>query len=83
MVQLEVDDSTSSTVAIRARTMDGRQFAQVTVDTGTTLMRTLLEELASKYPCSPLSMRLVLPNGSCTDALASSTQPLGAILKGA
>ena len=55
VVQLEIEDSAGATgtLVIQARTMDGREFAQVTLDANKTLTRTLVEELASKYPCSP------------------------------
>ena len=81
-VQLEVDDSVGSTghLAIKARTMDGREFAQVTLDANKTLVRTLLDELAAKYPCSPLAMRLVLPSGTCIDALETASKSLAAVL---
>ena len=81
-VQLEVDDSVGSTghLAIKARTMDGREFAQVTLDANKTLVRTLVDELAAKYPCSPLAMRLVLPSGTCIDALETASKSLAAVL---
>ncbi|CAE7868286.1 hypothetical protein AK812_SmicGene17110 [Symbiodinium microadriaticum] len=82
-VQLEIDDSAGSTgsvLAIKARTMDGREFAQVTLDASKTLVRTLVDELASKYPCSPLAMRLVLPSGACIDALETAGKSLAAAL---
>ncbi|CAE7750305.1 unnamed protein product [Symbiodinium sp. CCMP2592] len=82
-VQLEVDDSemgSTGHLAIKARTMDGREFAQVTLDANKTLVRTLVDELASKYPCSPLAMRLVLPSGTCIDALETASKSLAAAL---
>ncbi|CAE7485930.1 unnamed protein product [Symbiodinium natans] len=71
VVQLEVENSDNSTAVIRARTMDGRQFAQVTVDTG---------KMLTRFPCSPLALRLVLHNGTCIDVLEKGTQPLAAVL---
>eukprot|EP00439_Symbiodinium_sp_Y106_P047989 s2551_g6.t1 len=82
-VQLEVDDSMGfGNLAIKARTMDGRDFAQVALDANKTPVRTLVDELASKYPCSTLAMRLVLPTGTCIDPLetAMASKSLAAAL---
>ena len=82
-MQLEVDDSMGfGNLAIKARTMDGRDFAQVALDANKTPVRTLVDELASKYPCSTLAMRLVLPTGTCIDPLetAMASKSLAAAL---
>ncbi|CAE7265294.1 ANKRD17 [Symbiodinium sp. CCMP2456] len=81
VVQLEIVDSLGSeALAIKARTMDGREFAQMTLDAKKTSVRTLIDDLASKYPCSPLSLRLVLPGGGCIDVLETANQVLAAVL---
>jgi len=81
-VQLEINDTTGSEGAleIKARTMDGREFAQTTLDAKKTLVRTLIDDLAAKYPCSPLALRLVLPGGACIDVLETGNQVLAAVL---
>ena len=82
VVQLEIEDSAGATgtLVIQARTMDGREFAQVTLDANKTLTRTLVEELASKYPCSPAALRLVLPGGTGIDPLETANKLLAAVL---
>ncbi|CAE7320223.1 ANKRD17 [Symbiodinium microadriaticum] len=82
VAQLEIDESVGSegALAIKARTMDGREFAQMTLDAKKTSVRTLIDDLASKYPCSPLSLRLVLPGGGCIDVLETANQVLAAVL---
>ncbi|CAE7237493.1 EHMT1 [Symbiodinium sp. CCMP2592] len=81
VVQLEISDTVGSegALAIKARTMDGREFAQTTLDAKKTLVRTLIDDLAAKYPCSPLALRLVLPGGGCIDVLETANQVLAAV----
>jgi len=81
VVQLEIDSAGSEgTMAIKARRMDGREFAELTLDAKKTQMRTFIDDLASKYPCSPLALRLVLPRGSCISVLETAHQTLAAAL---
>ena len=75
VVQLQLGDSSDAgELVIRATTLDGREFAEVTVDPNKTLVRTLVDELSARYPCSPLAMRLVTPDGSCIDSLEKGGQ---------
>ncbi|CAE7249334.1 unnamed protein product [Symbiodinium sp. CCMP2456] len=82
VVQLEIDNSAGATgtLVIQARTMDGREFAQVTLDANKTLVRTLVEELAAKYPCSPAALRVVLPGGTGIDPLEAANKLLAVVL---
>ncbi|CAE6973173.1 unnamed protein product [Symbiodinium sp. CCMP2592] len=82
VVQTEIEDfaGATGTLVIQARTMDGREFAQVTLDANKALTRALVEELASKYPCSPTALRLVLPGGSGIDPLETANKLLAAVL---
>ena len=82
VMQLELGDtSDTSTMVISATTMDGRKFAEVTLDPEKTLVRTLVEELSVKYPCSPLAVRLVIQNGPYVDAVEKGGCALASVLK--
>ena len=65
---------------ISAHTLDDREFALLRLDANKTLVRTLVDELASKYPCSPLAMCLVLPSGAFIDVLGTASKLLAAAL---
>ena len=65
--------------SLRIRWMN-REFALLRLDANKTLVRTLVDELASKYPCSPLAMCLVLPSGAFIDVLGTASKLLAAAL---
>ena len=82
IAQLEVAGPSDGTVTLKATSLDGRQIAEIALEPSKTLVRTLVDELAGKYPCSPVAMRLILPNGSCIAAIEKGNQLLASVLAG-
>lgn len=81
VAQLDVNALSSEEVVIKAATMQGRIFAEVSLDPNKTLISTLFQELAPKYPCSCEALRLVLPDSSSVDVLVQGSKTLASILE--
>lgn len=80
--QLAVDmDPARGMVEVKASSLQGRLFAEVAMDPDKTPTRALFEQLAERYPCSPLALRLVLPSGRCLSAVETRSQVLSSVLE--
>jgi len=80
VAQLGVKVVSPQEVLIQAATMQGRIFAEVSFDPSKTLIRGLIEELATKYPCSSEALRLVLPDNSSVDVLGHGSKTMASVL---
>eukprot|EP00416_Gambierdiscus_australes_P007892 CAMPEP_0171148316 /NCGR_PEP_ID=MMETSP0766_2-20121228/148506_1 /TAXON_ID=439317 /ORGANISM="Gambierdiscus australes, Strain CAWD 149" /LENGTH=465 /DNA_ID=CAMNT_0011612225 /DNA_START=22 /DNA_END=1419 /DNA_ORIENTATION=+ len=77
-----VEKSPDGLVSIKATALSGREVAAMSaIDPATALVRTIIEELAQKYPCNPLALRLALPDSTTVDVLNKGNETLASVLK--